>query len=48
MKEQDETPTMEAESHSRKFLKTAVAKASSLKKGNAKEKKPGFKRFGGK
>lgn len=48
MKEQDETPMMEAESHTPKFLKTAASKASSLKKGTKTKKESPIKRFGGK
>lgn len=50
MKEQDETPTLEAESHSPAFLKKAVAKSSSLKKGKkaGDGKMSNLKRYGGK
>lgn len=50
MKEQDETPMQEAESHSPMFLKKAAGKASSLKKGTAPKGKKAnpFKKYGGK
>jgi hypothetical protein len=47
MKEQDETPEFEAESHPTKFLRKAVAKSVTLKKEKG-NKKPAMKKFGGK
>lgn len=53
MKEQDETPSIEAESHSKGFLRKALSVASPKRSKTRighhwSEKKPKNKRFGGK
>ncbi len=50
MKEQDESPEMEAESHSPKFLRKALSKSVTMKKGKGMKgaDAKAVKRFGGK